>query len=66
MKDGMRGSGGEREGNGGTSLTVQGLRPGLPTQGMCVPALVWELRSHVPYGQNTSQNIKQEQYCNKF
>ena len=51
MKDGMRGSGGEREGIGGTSLTIQCLRPCLPTQGMCIPALVRELGPHMPYGQ---------------
>ena len=50
MKDGMRDSRREREGNGGTSLTVQCLRPDLPTQGMCIPALVRELGPHMPYG----------------
>ena len=60
MKDEMRGSGGEREGNGGTSLTIQCLRPGLPTQGMCIPALVRELGPHMPYGQKKTPKHKTE------
>ena len=35
---------------GGTSLVVQWLRIRLPMQGTCVRSLVWELRSHMPWG----------------
>ena len=48
-----------------TSLEAQWLRPRLPMQGLWVPSLLRELRSHVPPGQK-HQNIKQKQYCNKF
>ena len=34
----------------GTSLVVQWLRIRLPMQGMWVPPLVGELRSHMPWG----------------
>ena len=36
-----------------TSLVVQGLRLHLPKEGMWIPPLVGELRSHVPYSQKT-------------
>ena len=35
-------------------------------QGVWVPSLVRDLRSHMPLRQKKSNNIKQEQYCNKF
>ena len=41
------------------SLAVQWLRLCLPTQGVCIPSLVGELRSHMPRGQkkqNTQKN----------
>ena len=45
---------------------VQWLRFCLPIQGMWVPSLLQELRSHMSCGQNkTKQNVKQKQYCNK-
>ena len=34
-------------------------------QGVQVPFLAGELRSHMPHGQK-NQNTKQKQYCNKF
>ena len=37
----------------------------LPMQGVQVQCLVRESRFHMPHGQKT-QNIKQNQYCNKF
>ena len=48
-----------------TSLVVQWLRFHFHMQRFWVQSLVWELRSHRPHGQK-NQNIKQEQYCNKF
>ena len=33
-----------------TSPVVQWLRICLPTEGMWVQSLVWELRSHMPWG----------------
>ena len=48
-----------------TSLEVRWLAFHLPKQGVWVPSLVGELRSHMPHGQK-KQNIKQKQYCNKF
>ena len=41
----------------GTSLVVQWLRVCLPTQGMKVPSLVGEPRSHMPHNQKT-KNMK--------
>ena len=38
------------KGNEGTSLVVQWLRIHLPVQGMQVPSLVRELRSHMQWG----------------
>ena len=38
----------------GTSLVAQWLRLRLPMQGVRVPALVRELRSHMPRGQKTN------------
>ena len=50
-----------------TSLDVQWLRPRLPMQGVQVRSLVGEQRSHMPRGQKKeTQNIEQQQYCNKF
>ena len=37
----------------GTSLVAQCLRPQLLMQGVQVPSLVGEIRSHVPRGQKT-------------
>ena len=60
------------ETNTGTSPVVQWLRLPLPVHrvNQWVRFLVGELRSHVPRGQKTNKNphqdIKQEQYCNKF
>ena len=48
-----------------TALMVQQLRLCLPKQGVQVPSLVGELRSHMTWGQK-KQNIKQKQYCNKY
>lgn len=36
----------------------QGLDPTLPLQGTWVKSLVWELRSHMPSGQNRKQTNK--------
>jgi len=36
-----------------------------PSQGVCVPSLVSEVRSHIPCGQK-NQNMKQKQDGNKF
>lgn len=35
-----------------------------PSAGAEGPSLIEEMRSHVPHGQK--QNVKQEQYCDKF
>ena len=52
-----------KESRHGTSLVVQWLR--LCLQAVQAGSLVEELRSHMPCGQK-NQNIRQEQYCNKF
>ena len=46
-----------------SSLAVQWLRLRLPKQGVQVRLVVFELRSHMPWGQ---KNKTKKQYCNKF
>ena len=42
------------------SLVVQWLRLCLPAQGVCIPSLVRELRSHMPRGQKNKTHKKTE------
>ena len=49
----------------GASLEDQWLGLYLTMQWVWVQSVVWELRSHVPFGQK-NQNIKQKQHGNKF
>ena len=48
----------------GTSMTAHWVRLCLPMQGLWVPSLVGELRSHMLCNQKTK--TKQKHYCNIF
>ena len=58
-------------GRAGTPLEDQWLRVCLPIEGVPVPSLVGELRSHMSPGQKKNKkkkkkNAEQKQTCNKF
>ena len=54
-------------GRAGTPLEDQWLRVCLPIEGVPVPSLVGELRSHMSPGQKKKKkNAEQKQSCNKF
>ena len=54
------------DGSLGTSLVAQWLRPCLPTQGLWVQCLVWELRSDTHHGQKNTETENRQYYTNSI